>query len=99
MIETEQKALQKKLEFRRQEAKAAVEAGKASVQQQYRAKEEARKGNTYLPPVSLLKRAARPTGGHSQQEYRETAVKLQQTLRDFGVGVTGIDKYFSCGPL
>lgn len=43
-----------------------------------------------------LKRAARPTGGHSQQEYRETAVKLQQTLRDFGVGVTVTN--ISCGP-
>ena len=96
VIETETEALQKKLESRRQEAKAAVEAGEASVQQQIQAKEEKPKKEYVFPPVSLLKRAARPTGGHSQQEYRETAVKLQQTLRDFGVGVTVTN--ISCGP-
>ncbi len=96
VIETETEALQKKLESRRQEAKAAVEAGEASVQQQIQAKEEKPKKEYVFPPVSLLKRAARPAGGHSQQEYRETAVKLQQTLRDFGVGVTVTN--ISCGP-
>ena len=73
-----------------------MEAGEASVQQQIQAKEEKPKKEYVFPPVSLLKRAARPTGGHSQQEYRETAVKLQQTLRDFGVGVTVTN--ISCGP-
>ena len=96
VIETETEALQKKLESRRQEVKAAVEAGEASVQQQIQAKEEKPKKEYVFPPVSLLKRAARPAGGHSQQEYRETAVKLQQTLRDFGVGVTVTN--ISCGP-
>ena len=96
VIETETEALQKKLESRRQEAKAAVEAGEALVQQQIQAKEEKPKKEYVFPPVSLLKRAARPAGGHSQQEYRETAVKLQQTLRDFGVGVTVTN--ISCGP-
>uniref|UniRef100_UPI003FF0D0CD DNA translocase FtsK n=1 Tax=Candidatus Ventrimonas sp. TaxID=3048889 RepID=UPI003FF0D0CD len=96
VIETETEALQKKLESRRQETKAAVEAGEASVQQQIQAKEEKPKKEYVFPPVSLLKRGARPAGGHSEQEYRETAVKLQQTLRDFGVGVTVTN--ISCGP-
>lgn len=96
VIETETEALQKKLESRRQEVKEAVETGEASVQQQIQAKEEKPKREYVFPPVSLLKRAARPAGGHSQQEYRETAVKLQQTLRDFGVGVTVTN--ISCGP-
>ena len=35
-------------------------------------------------------------GSFSEQEYKETAIKLQQTLRDFGVGVTVTN--ISCGP-
>ena len=31
-------------------------------------------------------------GSFSEQEYKETAIKLQQTLRNFGVGVTA-DQY------
>lgn len=50
MIETETEALQKKLESRRQEAKAAVEAGEASVQQQIQAKEEKPKKEYVFPP-------------------------------------------------
>ena len=40
-----------------------------------------------FPPLNLLKRGPR-TAYASQQELKETAVKLQQTLRTFGVGVT-----------
>ena len=40
-----------------------------------------------LPPLNLLKRGPR-TAYASQQELKETAVKLQKTLRTFGVGVT-----------
>ena len=34
--------------------------------------------------------------GQSEQEFKDTAIKLQQTLRNFGVGVTVTN--ISCGP-
>ncbi|MCD8083540.1 MAG: DNA translocase FtsK 4TM domain-containing protein [Clostridiales bacterium] len=49
-----------------------------------------------FPPLSLLKKGVRVVGSHQQEEYRETAIKLQQTLRNFGVGVTVTN--ISCGP-
>ncbi len=96
IIETETEALQKKLESKKQAAKAAVEAGEATVQQQIQAKKEAPKKAYVFPPVSLLKRGSRIAGNHSEKEYKETAIKLQQTLRNFGVGVTVTN--ISCGP-
>lgn len=96
IIETETEALQKKLESRKQKEKAALEAGEATVQQQIKAKEEAPKKAYVFPPVSLLKRGSRIAGNHSEKEYKETAIKLQQTLRNFGVGVTVTN--ISCGP-
>lgn len=40
-----------------------------------------------FPPLSLLKRGPK-SSAVNQQELKETAVKLQQVLRTFGVGVT-----------
>lgn len=94
VIESDTEALQKKLERKRSEAKEANE--EASVKQQIEAKEEAPKKKYVFPPLSLLKRGSRIAGSHSEREYKETAVKLQQTLRDFGVGVTVTN--ISCGP-
>ena len=57
---------------------------------------EAQKERKYVfPPVSLLK----PPGnkqGDSKQHLQETAQKLQQTLKNFGVNVTITN--ISCGP-
>ena len=47
------------------------------------------------PPVSLLRQGSRKMKNRDA-ELRETAVKLQQTLRNFGVGVTVTN--ISCGP-
>ena len=47
------------------------------------------------PPISLLKRGKRG-GGESDAHLRETAMKLQQTLENFGVNVTITN--VSCGP-
>ena len=47
------------------------------------------------PPLSLLKKGKRG-GGDSDSYLRETALKLQQTLKNFGVNVTITD--VSCGP-
>lgn len=48
-----------------------------------------------LPPISLLKKGKK-TGGESDVHLRETAMKLQQTLKNFGVNVTVTN--VSCGP-
>jgi len=96
VIESDTEALQKKLERRRREAEEGDgEGSEKSVQQQIRQKEELPKKEYVFPSVNLLKKG-RVTSHHSDQEYRDTAVKLQQTLRDFGVGVTVTN--ISCGP-
>ncbi len=48
-----------------------------------------------FPPASLLKRGTNAKGD-SQRHLQETAMKLQQTLKNFGVNVTITD--VSCGP-
>lgn len=56
-----------------------------------------KKDDTYqFPPLSLLKKGSGSKSGSQEQSVRETAVKLQQTLKSFGVNVT-ITNY-SCGP-
>ena len=47
------------------------------------------------PPISLLKRGSKQSG-ESDAHLRETAMKLQQTLQNFGVSVTVTN--VSCGP-
>ena len=54
------------------------------------------KGDYIYPPLSLLKNKKSGTSGNQEQSVRETAMKLQQTLKSFGVNVT-ITNY-SCGP-
>ncbi|MGN0158148.1 MAG: DNA translocase FtsK 4TM domain-containing protein [Brotaphodocola sp.] len=95
IIETDTEALQKKLESRRKEM-AASSDDETNVQQEIHKKEAAPKKEYVFPPVSLLNRGSKTAGNHSEKEYRQTALKLQQTLRDFGVGVTVTD--ISCGP-
>ena len=50
----------------------------------------------FFPPLNLLKQGEKSEGGTSQDELRTTAIKLQQTLANFGVKVTVTD--VSCGP-
>ncbi len=49
-----------------------------------------------FPPLSLLKKGDRKVSGDSDAHLRETARKLEQTLRNFGVNVTVTN--VSCGP-
>ena len=57
---------------------------------------EAQKEKKYVfPPVSLLKPPSNKQGD-SKQHLQETAQKLQQTLKNFGVNVTITN--ISCGP-
>lgn len=51
-----------------------------------------------FPPITLLKKGNGASGStkNRDRELRETAIKLQQTLQNFGVGVTVTN--ISCGP-
>ncbi len=49
-----------------------------------------------FPPLSLLTRPHSTSRGMSNQQLKETAAKLQNTLRSFGVNVTITN--ISCGP-
>ena len=49
-----------------------------------------------FPPVHLLKPGDKKKNGNTKEQVRETAIKLQQTLKNFGVNVTVTD--VSCGP-
>ncbi len=96
VIDSDTEALHKKLESRRQEVREDQQAGEISMQQQIRQKELQPKKEYIFPPVTLLKRGNLLASADSEQEYKDTAIKLQQTLRDFGVGVTVTN--ISCGP-
>lgn len=93
VIDTDTEALRKKLAAKKLEAK---ENGDLSVSEQIRETQEEPRKEYMFPPVSLLKRSSRKAGSFSDKVYKETAIKLQQTLRDFGVGVTVTN--ISCGP-
>ncbi|MEY8352237.1 DNA translocase FtsK 4TM domain-containing protein [Lachnospiraceae bacterium 54-53] len=91
VIETDREALQKKLEKRREEA---AKDGDLSVSQEIRQKQEIVKPEYKFPPLTLLKKGKAAV--FSDREYKNTAIKLQQTLQNFGVGVTVTN--ISCGP-
>lgn len=94
VIETETELLQKKIEKKREEAKQPD--SNMAVAQEIKEKEEAVKKEYVFPPTTLLKKGAKNAGSFSGEEYKATAIKLQQTLHNFGVGVTVTN--ISCGP-
>lgn len=53
-------------------------------------------GQYRFPPLSLLKKATAKNNNHSKAELEETADKLEQTLRNFGINVEVTD--VTCGP-
>ena len=60
------------------------------------AREQGKEQTVYhTPPLSMLKKGKK-TGGDSDAHLRATAQKLEQTLRNFGVGVHVTNA--SCGP-
>lgn len=91
IIESDRTALEKKLEKKREEA---AKEDDISVSQEIRKKQEVVKKEYKFPPLTLLKKGKAAV--FSDREYRETAIKLQQTLQNFGVGVTVTN--ISCGP-
>lgn len=60
-------------------------------------KKEESNGEQYqFPPIDLLKKGRIESKGNGNREIRETALKLQTILQDFGVQVKVTD--VSCGP-
>ena len=94
VIETETELLHKKIEQHREEA-AKEDPGAAARAQMKRPQPVVKKPYVF-PPTSLLQKGSHGQNGFSDQEYKETAIKLQQTLKNFGVGVTVTN--ISCGP-
>ena len=92
IIETETDLLQKKLEKKREAAE--VQAAEVSVAQEIHKKIEEKKEYVF-PPTDLLKKPVH-NAAFSENEFKATAIKLQQTLHNFGVGVTVTN--ISCGP-
>lgn len=96
VIDTDaEEIIRKKAEKRKLEQAEKEEADKA-VLQEIKKTEEKPKKPYMIPPLDLLTRGKGNSGGQSDQEFKETAIKLQQTLRNFGVGVTVTN--ISCGP-
>ncbi len=95
IIETETELLEKKLERRKQEVKTEEESLSSVMMAVKEAEEKELQKEYKFPSVNLLKKENK-SSTFSEQEYKNTAIKLQQTLRDFGVGVTVTN--ISCGP-
>lgn len=73
----------------------AVAAETASIEQSVRAMEEQPQKIYRIPPMNLLVKGKKG-GGDSDAHLRATALKLEQTLQNFGVGVHVTNA--SCGP-
>lgn len=67
----------------------------ASVEQTIREQEQKPRPVYHTPPLNLLKKGKKG-GGDSDEHLRATALKLEQTLQNFGVGVHVTNA--SCGP-
>ena len=90
-------AIAEKPERKKKNAKpteAEVEQDIASIEQEMLLGEK-KKQEYIFPPISLLKPPENKQGD-SRQHLQETAQKLQQTLKNFGVNVTITN--ISCGP-
>ena len=70
--------------------------GIASVEAEMAKAAEAVKPEYVYPPIDLLKKGKASGKGNQENEIRQTAAKLQQTLNSFGVHVTVTN--VSCGP-
>ena len=78
-----------------EESRREVVKETANVEIEIQKQEHKPKRAYHFPPMRLLQRG-KNTGGDSDAYLRETAMKLQQTLRDFNVNVTVTN--VSCGP-
>ena len=79
---------------RAQDAAAVAEAAE-QVAETVQKEQEKVQPAYHVPPLSLLKKGKK-SGGDSDAHLRATALKLEQTLQNFGVGVHVTNA--SCGP-
>lgn len=96
--ETPKEDLHKEPELKPRSRKAKgedVEEHAAEVASAVAAESQKPKKTYRIPPLSLLKKGSRQKG-ESDAQLRETAMKLQQILQNFGVKVTVTN--VSCGP-
>lgn len=94
VIETDTEMVRKTIEKKREDRKALPDE-ELTIKEVIEKKPVIKKIYKF-PSTNLLKKGVENRGGFSDKEYRETAIKLQQTLQNFGVGVTVTD--ISCGP-
>lgn len=76
-------------------AKTEIKQEVETVDKEIKERSEKPKKQYKFPPLSLLTKGKK-SGGDSDVQLRETAAKLQKTLKDFGVNVTITN--VSCGP-
>lgn len=76
------------------QSKEDIESGINDIQNEIMQEDEPEKKYIF-PPIDLLSKVEKKQGD-SRQHLQETATKLQQTLKNFGVNVTIIN--VSCGP-
>ena len=80
---------------RTKESQKQVEEEVSNVEVEIQKNIEKPKKAYQFPPLRLLQKG-KNTGGDSDEHLRQTALKLQQTLKDFNVNVTVTN--VSCGP-
>ncbi len=98
VIDVDTELVRKTIE-RKKEKRKSLPGEELTVNEQIEKKAEAEKEvkkEYVFPPLDLLKKSDKNQTGFSEDEYKETAIKLQQTLQNFGVGVTVTN--ISCGP-
>ncbi|MCI9021589.1 MAG: DNA translocase FtsK [Eubacterium sp.] len=78
------------------QSQAEIASNTADISVQMHRPQPVFKKEHVLPSVSLLKNASPNQTGDSREHLQETALKLQQTLKNFGVNVTILN--VSCGP-
>lgn len=96
MMQAEEKAAVRQNPLPEQPEPDFAPAGAESAAEIIPEKREKKGGNYEFPPLSLLKKGSDRAGGSQARENKSTAVRLQQTLQNFGVKVTITD--ISCGP-
>lgn len=84
----EAKSPQRRIEKKREAMKEAKKEQKDILESPIRVKKYEKTSGTYaFPSVDFLKKGTPMTKGN-QKELKETAIRLQQTLKNFGVNVT-----------
>lgn len=94
--ETESTANEKKISKNPKSSKEEIEDGIVNIKHEIDDKEAQIKKEYVFPPLNLLKKGNGNKQGDSDEYLRKTAMKLQETLANFGVDVTVTN--VSCGP-